>query len=87
MYSSRSRQKWKEWEHVSRHAPDGWKESHLEHAADEEEGDVTESEIPIALSGNSTWAKLIAKIYDVDPLCLSTMRWRDEGSSCDYGFS
>ena len=68
LYSSRSRQKWKEWEYVSRHAPDGWKESHLEHAADENKGDVPESEIPIAFSGNSTWAKLIAKIYEVDPL-------------------
>ena len=55
-------------EHVSRHAPDGWKESHLEHVADEEKGDVSESEIPVALSGNSSWAKLIAKVYEVDPL-------------------
>ena len=38
------------------------------HAADEEKGDVTGSEIPVALSGNSTWAKLIAKVYEVDPL-------------------
>ena len=68
LYSSRSRQKWKEWKHVSRHAPDGWKEAHLYHAPDEEKGDVTESEIPVSLSGNSIWAKLIAKVYEVDPL-------------------
>ena len=68
LYSFRSRQKWKDWAHVSMHAPDGWKESHLEHVADEEKGDVSESEIPVAVSGNSIWAKLIAKVYQVDPI-------------------
>ena len=35
LYSSRSRQKWEEWQYVSRHAPQGWKDAHLEHDAEE----------------------------------------------------
>ena len=73
LYSSRIRQKWKEWEHVVRHAPDDWKDVHLEPDAEKEEIDVSEDASHTALSGNkrSIWASLIVKIYEVDPLvCL-----------------
>ena len=65
LYSSRSRQKWKEWEHVLRHAPDGWKDAHLE---DDESEDVTCDTTSVVLSGNkgSIWARLLAKIYEVE---------------------
>ena len=71
LYSSRSRQKWKEWEHVARHAPDGWKEAHLDDYAEEKKDDPAENEISVGLPGKSTWAALIAKVYEIDPLICS----------------
>ena len=68
LYSSRSRQKWKEWNHVARHAPDNWKNVHLENDVVEEKDEITENEISTTFPGKSTWARLIAKIYEVDPL-------------------
>ena len=70
LYSSRSRQKWKEWNHVARHAPDGWKNVHLENDVVEEKDEITENEISTTFPGKSTWARLIAKIYEVDLLVL-----------------
>jgi len=68
LYSSRSRQKWREWNHVARHAPDGWKNVHLENDAAEGKDDITKNESTAAFTGKSTWARLIAKVYEVDPL-------------------
>ena len=58
LYSSRSRQKWKEWEYVARHAPEGWKEVHMEAEKKDEEVDVIEGEFPAVLpeKKTSTWA-------------------------------
>jgi len=71
LYSSRSRQKWKEWNYVSQHAPDGWKNVHQENDAADEKDDITENETTVAFSGKSTWARLIAKVYEVDPLACT----------------
>ena len=68
LYSSRSRQKWKEWNHVARHAPDGWKTAHLDDDTAEEKDDIIENETSASFSRKSTWARLIAKVYEVDPL-------------------
>ena len=56
------------WRLHKRYGTNTMKESHLEHVADEEKGGVSESEIPVAVSGNSIWAKLIANVYEVEPL-------------------
>ena len=68
LYSSRTRQKWKEWDHVTRHAPDGWKNVHLENDVLEEKDDIVENATSAVFPVKSTWARLIAKIYEVDPL-------------------
>jgi hypothetical protein len=81
LYSSKSRGKWKDWEHVSKLAPLGWKEENEIQIQDEEK------EIPVPSNGSedmsvkkskATWARLIAKIYEVDPLtcpkCGSEMK-------------
>jgi hypothetical protein len=66
LYSSRSRWKWPQWEHVATHAPRGWKQDHGEGKGD------AEREKPIASvpesACRSAWAKLISRVYDVDPL-------------------
>ena len=76
LYSSRSRWRWPDWEHIARHAPAGWKKTH--------EGSQTEPSpqpscpsVPQSCC-RSAWARLIAKVYEVDPLacprCSSKMR-------------
>ena len=52
LYSGRSRQKWEEWEYVSRHAPQGWKEAHLEPVAEEKNEDIAYDATCKAFSGN-----------------------------------
>src|SRR5210317_2553716 len=70
LYSSRSRQKWKEWEYVSRHAPWGWKDAHSETDTEEKNEGETYDVTKAADSKNkgSVLARLISKIYEVDPL-------------------
>ena len=81
MYSSKSRGKWKDWEHVSKLAPLGWKEQNGIDIQNERE-DIAEpanqsADTP-AKKSKATWARLIAKIYEVDPLtcpkCGSEMK-------------
>ena len=81
LYSSKSRGKWKDWEHVSKLAPDSWKEQNRIEIQDEGE-DIAEpanqSDDISAKKSKATWARLIAKIYEVDPLtcpkCGSEMK-------------
>jgi hypothetical protein len=78
LYSSRSRWRWPDWEHIARHAPAGWKKTH--------EGSQTEPSpqpscpsVPQSCC-RSAWARLIAKVYEVDPLacpkCSADYLWR-----------
>jgi hypothetical protein len=76
LYASRGRWKWPLWDHVVRHAPQGWKEAH----GTEDKSFPPQSftcTVPEAAC-RSAWARLIAKIYEVDPLvcrrCFSKMR-------------
>ena len=68
-YSSRSRGKWIDKPHVQRLAPDGWKQNHL-HSPDSLQTQEEHSpQCPVSPSKSSAaWARLIAKIYDVNPL-------------------
>jgi hypothetical protein len=80
LYSSKSRGKWKDWDHVSRLAPDGWKEQNEVEIQDEEKeiADPIGGDDIAAKKSKSTWARLIAKIYEADPLtcprCNSEMK-------------
>jgi hypothetical protein len=79
LYSSRSRGKWVDKPHVIRLAPDGWKDKHsacpqTENPTDEQDSDRDVS----STESRASWARLIKKIYEVDPLvckkCRSPMR-------------
>ena len=76
LYASRSRWRWSHWAHVIRHAPRGWKETHGVGDADSTPHSSS-SKLPESAC-RSAWARLIAKIYEVDPLvcprCSSKMR-------------
>ena len=77
LYASRTRGKWLEHPEVVRHALEGWKAAQktlpLEGEVPEEaECDISEK------ASRKTWARLIAKIYEIDPFvcskCGSEMR-------------
>jgi len=74
LYASRTKGKWLDMPHVMRLAPAGWKAERLKAS---EEPYYEESSVSDQESG-STWARLIAQVYEVDPLtcsrCGSPMR-------------
>jgi hypothetical protein len=70
LYSSRSRGTWSRKPHLLRLAPDGWKKDHQSRPAlhlgpaPQDTPDLSVS----ATESRSAWARLLAKIYEVDPL-------------------
>jgi hypothetical protein len=78
LYSSRSRGKWKEHEHLCRLAPDGWKEKQEIAVTVVQEEASQEAPAAGTKQQRSAWAKLIKKVYGVDPLicpkCGSEMK-------------
>ena len=76
LYASRTKGKWPDMPHVIRLAPAGWKAECLQ-ASDPVQSYYEESAVSDQES-RSTWARLIAQIYEVDPLicprCSTQMR-------------
>ena len=79
LYSSRSRGKWIDKPYAVRLAPTGWKDkrsciAETENLPGEQEADVDVS----SADSRASWARLIKKIYEVDPLvckkCQSPMK-------------
>jgi hypothetical protein len=73
-----SRGKWKEWDHIIRLAPDGWKEQNGLADAVNDLAEEIEFDSEVVKQGNKNWARLIQKVYEVDPLicpeCGSKMK-------------
>ena len=76
LYASRTKGKWPDMPHVMRLAPAGWKSERLQ-ASDPVQSYYEESAVSDQES-RSTWARLIAQVYEVDPLecprCHSPMK-------------
>ncbi len=76
LYASRTKGKWPDMPHVMRLAPAGWKAERLQ-ASDPVQSYYEESAVSDQES-RSTWARLIAQVYEVDPLecprCQSPMK-------------
>jgi hypothetical protein len=66
LYASRTKGKWPDMPHVKRLAPAGWKAERLK-ASESVESYYEESTVSDQESC-STWARLIAQVYEVDPL-------------------
>jgi hypothetical protein len=75
-YSSRCKARWHLLPHVARVAPSGWKDSHTQQPPADAPHSTTQTVPPHAC--RSAWARLIAKVYEIDPLicprCGSEMR-------------
>jgi len=78
LYASRSRGVWDKIKHVVRLAPTGWKEKNLENSDTQEGIPETQECYASDKQRKSAWARLIKKVYGVDPLvcpkCQSEMR-------------
>jgi hypothetical protein len=76
LYSSRCKARWQRWPHVATLAPTGWKDSHPDELP-AVPASTPRQTVP-QRACRSAWAKLIAKVYEVDPLicahCGSEMK-------------
>jgi len=95
LYASRTRGKWTEHLEIIKHAPSGWKAAQQESPGNEKTFDEEESEVTDRTS-RKAWARLLTKVYEIDPMVCprmhgramseandqSEMRIRDEGYCC-----
>jgi hypothetical protein len=82
LYSSRIKGRWEEMDYIAERAPEGWRGEH-ERSVDPDEEPVEFSPLPDSeevdsLARKSAWARLLARVYEVDPLvcpeCGSQMK-------------
>ena len=80
LYSSRSRGTWSRKPHLTRRAPEGWQKDHHEQPAlglGTPSQDTLDQSVS-AKESRCAWARLLKKVYEVDPLrcprCGSQMR-------------
>ncbi len=78
LYASRTKDKWPDKPHVMRLAPAGWKKQQQQADQDVQPYDVEEADSVSDKQSRSTWARLIAQVYEVDPSvgprCSAPMR-------------
>ena len=76
LYSSRCKARWPRLPHIARVAPQGWRQSHAQQMPTQ--ADASEPTTVSHAACRSAWARLIAKVYEIDPLvcprCGSEMR-------------
>lgn len=68
LYSSRSRGKWEDQEHIVKLAPEGWKEKKESETIYEEVNEENTKSPVGTKKQRSTWARLIKKVFGTDPL-------------------
>jgi hypothetical protein len=78
LYASRTKGKWPDKPHMVRLAPPGWKKERLQASQDLQPYDAEAAYSVSDKESRSTWARLIAQVYEVDPLvcprCSAPMR-------------
>jgi hypothetical protein len=78
LYASRTKGKWPDKPHVMRLAPAGWKKQQQQADRDVQPYQEEEDDLVSDKQSRSTWARLIAQVYEVDPLvcprCSAPMR-------------
>jgi hypothetical protein len=71
LYASRTKGRWEEMPWIAERAPEGWKGTHPNVIALDDNGceSSSESEVEVdVLAYKRAWARLLAKVYEVDPL-------------------
>jgi hypothetical protein len=78
LYASRTKGTWPDKPHVRRLAPPGWKKERLQASQDVQPYDAEAAYCVSDKESRSTWVRLIAQVYEVDPLvcprCSAPMR-------------
>ena len=78
LYSSRTKGRWSQMPHVAARAPDGWRASHApEPCASEDPGfePPDDGEEVTVEARKRAWARLLAKVYEIDPLVCPKCGW------------
>ena len=82
MYASGTRGKWETQDHLVRLAPVGWKEK--KRLEEKTPAESVEKKNPVGTKQHrSVWARLIKKVYGIDPLCCPKCN-SDMKTTCDY---
>jgi hypothetical protein len=80
LYASRTKGTWPDKPHVRRLAPPGWKKERLQASQDVQPYDAEAAYCVSDKESRSTWVRLIAQVYEVDPLvcpkCSADYLWR-----------
>ena len=64
--------------HVVSHAPDGWQPSYLSDAANDQDPGLEPLDDGEEVTTNArkrAWARLLAKVYEIDPLVCPKCAW------------
>jgi hypothetical protein len=77
LYSSRCKARWPRLPHIARVAPQGWHQSHAQPMSSQAP-EATEPTTVSHAAYRSAWARLIAKVYEVESVALSPVGLPDE---------
>ena len=84
LYASRTKGKWPHQPYVMRLAPAEWKKQQQQADQDVQPYGAEAIYAVSDKESRSTWARLIAQVYEVDPLTCSQMRLADADSCRDH---
>ena len=78
LYSSRTKGRWCQMPHVAARAPEGWRESYLAEVRAPEDPNLDPLDNGEEVTVNAhkrAWARLLAKVYEIDPLVCPKCGW------------
>lgn len=78
LYSSRTKGRWSRMPHVAARAPEGWRASHAPEASVPEDPGfepLYDGEEVTVDARKRAWARLLAKVYEIDPLVCPKCGW------------
>ena len=78
LYSSRTKGRWSQMPHVAARAPEGWRESQLSETSFLEGlgfEPLDDGEEVTLNARKQAWARLLAKVYEIDPLVCPKCGW------------
>ena len=85
LYSSRTKGAWVSMPHIAERAPDGWKNQHERQTGTSDPGDFEPIEdtdfsddSPDARAYRKAWARLLSKVYEIDPMVCPKCGSEDE---------
>jgi hypothetical protein len=78
LYSSRTKGRWSQMPHVAARSPEGWRASHASEASVPQDPGfepLDDGEEVTVDARRRAWARLLAKVYEIDPLVCPKCGW------------